>query len=567
MKDVLIINLTRMGDLVQTTPVIRGLKETYPDVRITLLVNSAFSEICKYIPFIDRLVVFDQRGFKEVFCDNHHDLIEKFKYIENFLRGVNDIEYDMVINFTHSRSSAILLSLIRSKEVRGFGIDSKGFSIIKHPWIRYFFNVIPARSYNPFHLCDMYIKAAGVMQDKKGLHLHVPPDAEEWVDSILKRNGIGKGDLLIGLQLGASQDIRRWHILSFAELADKLAKAFGVRILLIGAPSEVSLGREFEELTSASTINLIGKTDLRDLAALLKRCQLLISNDTGPLHIATAVGTRVLGIFLATAHFRETGPYGEGHFVIEADIPCSPCGFGIECRKMICKDVIKVENVFELIKVMLKGEALSGIDGREGESISSALWKDVQVYQSYFDKDGLLEYRPLIRKKLNKKMLFTHIYRKTWLNTLDGKDINGDDIDSMYQSILEKIFNWYNFDSFDIHLEEIDALRKLEELADGALSTIGIISREAGKSSPNIELIWQIRTMSLPLDSEIENIGHIYPPLMPLSVMFKYEIASLEGEDILALSGETCRIYNDLKKHVSILRRIIERFKVEISEN
>ncbi|MEC4684763.1 MAG: glycosyltransferase family 9 protein [Nitrospirota bacterium] len=551
MKDVLIVNLTRMGDLVQTTPVMTGLKDRYPGIRITLLVNSAFLEICRYVPHADRVFILDinkvLQGLKR------RDPVGTFRYVEDILCKINDIRYDLVINFTHSPSSAVLTSLFKTKEVRGLSMDNEGFTVKRHPWIRYFFNVMPGRDYNPFHLCDIYLKAGGVTPKGQGLHLDIPPDAEQRADSILTERGVNRGDILVGLQLGASAEDKRWPVARFAELADRLVKVFGLKILLTGSVKEVHYGKEFEAVAGTKPLNLIGRTDLGDLVALLKRCNLFISNDTGPLHIATAVGTRTINISLASVHFRETGPYGEGHYVVGAELPCSPCGFNSSCKDMVCKRVINAANVFELSKeVLLEGDLTSIED--------SAAWENVQVYKSYFEKDGFIDYMPLIKgRPLRKALLFAHIYRQTWLKILDREySCNSD---SICRHFVDKLSDRYDMNSVNISTlieDELNVLRRLKELSDSAFSIISIMDREAKKSSPDVELIKKIWRGVPPLDQEIETIGYTCPALKPLTTIFKYEKEELEEEDIAVLSEDACRIYNDLSLHTSMLIQFLQ---------
>ena len=156
-----------------------------------------------------------------------------------------------------------------------------GCRVIKHPWQRYFMNVIPSRRYNPFHLCDMMVKAAGVLPSGEGLRLSVSEEEAQKARALLGENGVSGDDLLIGFQLGASHDLKSWPAASFARLADRFAESLGARILLTGSKSEERLGKEFESRAAAKAVNLIGKTDLRGAAALLKRCALLVTNDTG----------------------------------------------------------------------------------------------------------------------------------------------------------------------------------------------------------------------------------------------------------------------------------------------
>ncbi|NOZ26201.1 MAG: glycosyltransferase family 9 protein [Nitrospirae bacterium] len=551
MKEILIVNLTRMGDLVQTTPVIRGLKEKYPGVRITLLVNAAFSEICRYIPDTDRVFALDiDRIIRGL---NGGGLVEAFRYVEESIGAINDGMYDLVINFTHSNMSAVLTSLFNTRETRGLSMNDEGFTIKRHPWIRCFFNVIPGRGYNPFHLCDMYLKAAGLTPGRQGLHLDMPDDVDQRICSLFKGRGISDGDTVVGLQLGASAEDKRWPIASFVALADRLVESFGVKVVLTGSVKEADFGRSFESLARAKPLNLIGRTDLSDLVAVLRRCNLFISNDTGPLHIATAVGTKTVNISLGSVHFRETGPYGDGHYVIKAEIPCSPCDFYTDCTDTVCKRTVSVNSVFELSSRLLMDEDVSSMD-------DSPVWRDVQVYKSYFDADGLIEYLPLVRRRpLNKEILFTAVYKRTWLNVLDSGDKRSPE--SICDMVSEHIHASYDTDSLDLRAlveDELAVLKRLEDLARNAYSIISIIEREARKASPDIDLIKKIWTGVPHIDQEIETAGYTCPALRPLTNIFKYEKEELEEKEIVVLSEKACKIYNDLGLHVSMMIAVLE---------
>lgn len=559
MKDVLIINLTRMGDLIQTTPVIRGFKNQFPDARITLLVSSGFSEVCQLIPHVDRLIVFDVRGLVETLEKGPCHLVEGFRYIEEILAQVNETRYDLAINYTHSTDSAILSSLIHAAEIRGHCIDEEGYSVKRHPWIRYFFNVIPGRDYNPFHLCDMYLKAAGLLPDGKGLSLHVPDDVEEHAMTMLDKYGEGNNRPLIAFQLGASAEEKRWPVRSFALLANRLVDAFGAKIVLTGAGGEAGLGKEFEEAAGITPLNLIGKTNLKELAALIKRCSLLISNDTGTLHIATAVGTRTVNISLASVHFRETGPYGEGHYVIAPEIPCSPCSFHANCRDPVCKEMVNPDHVFDLAADIIRNGVFKGAD-------DASLWKNVQVYESFFDDDGLLNYRPMIKRPLRKEMVFNHLYRKTWLSILDDRDIH--DVGTVHKTMDRRFHEWYEYDPLTIKdslRDEFDGLIRLKSLVEIALAKVSHIAAEARKSHPDTEWI-RMSWETVPLvEREMDTLGRIYPALKPLTTIFKYGKEGLEGEDLPSMAEETARLYKEFKNHVSIMTQLMERFNSTVS--
>ncbi len=388
MKEILIINLTRMGDLLQTTPLMAGLKEMHPGSRITLLVNSAFTEICRGIPFIDELIELDLKDYRKRLLEKKYSLVENYNFIEGLISRINVKEYDLTINITHSPISAILTSFVRTKEIRGFTIDTEGHRVIKHPWMRYFFNVVPNRIYNPFHLVDMYLKMGGVKPEIKGLFYNSAREEEERASLLLEQEGIEEGDMLAGFHLGASKSEKTWPVSSYAELAGMIAEGFGAKIVLFGSPGEADLAGQFEMDSHVRPVNFVGKTNIGELSALLRRCRLFISNDTGPLHIATSAGTKVIDISTANVHFMETGPYGEGHYVIQAALPCSPCGFDVKCMDMVCKSFINPSAVFEVVKEAIEGESNAFIN-------NSPAWNNLQVYKSHLKMTAIWGLPPL----------------------------------------------------------------------------------------------------------------------------------------------------------------------------
>ncbi|MEW6720412.1 MAG: glycosyltransferase family 9 protein [Thermodesulfobacteriota bacterium] len=554
MKEVLLVNLTRMGDLIQTTPVMESIRRAHPGARITLLVCSTFAEICRDLPFIDRLLVFDKTALRKMLLEEEHTLVDCYRRLESFLDETNDTEYDLAINFTPSGESVYLASLIRARETRGVVSGAGGERVIRHPWQRYFINVIPSRRYNPFHLCDMMTKAAGVPPSGNGLHLSVAETERRKARALLAENGVSDGDLLIGFQLGASHELKAWPADSFARLARMFAESTGARILLTGSKAEEELGKRFESKGPAKTVNLIGKTDLRAVAALIRRCSLFVTNDTGPLHMATAVGTPAIDLSLGHVCFRETGPFGEGHYVIEADIPCGPCGFHVTCTDPRCKRMVTPEAVFALgTRVLSEGRIETVEDGPE--------WSGVRVYRSGYAPDGFQDYVPLLRRSLTRDTFYTYLYRETWPCILDGAAEFP--VERACGTIGAKASAWHGEGELEALLPELDgdleALQRMEALAGEALTRVALIGREAAKASPDAE--WIRRTWKdVPvIDREIAKLGRIRPQLMPPVTLFGYGKEALEGEELAPMAEAALGLYGDLRRHFSMLAAAIAR--------
>lgn len=535
-----------MGDLIQTTPVMAGLKEAFPEARITLLINSAFAEICNYIPFADRFISFNMDGFIVGGRGELPGIVRKYRYMEETLKEINDIEYDCVINFTHTAVSAAIMSLTRAKEFRGFIADNHGHSLIRHPWLRYFFNIVPGRIYNPFHLCDIYIKAGGAMPKEKGLFLDVPEDVFDTARSELRKSGVMDGDMIIGFQPGASDRHKMWATDRYAELAGRLTGRLGAKILVFGSGGERGLGEAIKAGGGSGVINMAGRTSLKELAAFIKCCHILVSNDSGTMHIATAVGTKVVGISLGAAYFRETGPYGNGHVVIESTVPCHPCSFHVKCQDMVCNDTVSVDGVCRVIETLMNESRLTEVD-------DAPSWEGMQVYEALFSDDGLLEYMPMIKRPVTKDDLFRHIYRRVWLQTLDGND----------NAVIPLNLPESTHSPFETELiinEEVNALRRLKQLATRAFEKVCLIAEEAKRENPDIAKIKDVWADVPLIDREIETVGFSNIALRPLVIYFKFGRESLEGADVADLAGAACTLYRNLINQSSAMIQHIEWF-------
>src|SRR3989338_5830971 len=468
MKNILILNLTRMGDLLQTTPLIAGLKEKYPDSKITLLANKNFADICNDIPFIDELHTFDIKQFAPKKTGDEPSLLLIYNYLEGLVDEMKEKRFDAVINLSHSKLSAIFTSLLNVPDVRGLTSTSYGHRVIRHPWLNYFCNVIFNRNYNRFNLVDIYMKSGDVQPFSKRLFLNSSNESEKFADEFLEKNGVSDGDMLIGFQPASSRPDRRWSSDSFAKLGLELVKKYGAKIIIFGVPSEKDVGDEIQSKIDGRAINAAGKTSVRELSALLKRCHLLVTNDTGTMHVAAAVGTKVVALFFAHALVHETGPYGEGHIILQADIPCSPCSHHTNCKNPVCKDYITVEDVLAAVEMINKSEVRSQkSEVRTFLTYHSPLtthhFLKVTPFYSSFDRDDIIEFLPLVKKTLDISDIAGNAYRAMWKRVLGDNGrlnllpyANNEEIFEESKKIAEELKKY-----FDIRITTIIHLNNL----------------------------------------------------------------------------------------------------------
>ena len=161
-KNILILNMTRMGDLVQSTPAITGLRKQYPNACITLLVTSTFEEFSRKIPCIDKIIVFDIQQVIKNETIKSLVWVEVYKYLEYFLCNLKSIKFDLLINLSHSKLSALMISYLKIGNIRGFGCNENGERMTFNPWMQYFGIEPFNRLYNPFNLVEIFTRSAGV---------------------------------------------------------------------------------------------------------------------------------------------------------------------------------------------------------------------------------------------------------------------------------------------------------------------------------------------------------------------------------------------------------------------
>ncbi len=381
MKEIAVISLTRFGDLIQATPLLRILKRAYPGVRITLVVEQRFAAILPLVRDCDRVIGLrkDELAKKIAFAS---DPLEPYFFLEDFVRELELVRFDLVINLTFSRTSAFLTSLTHAGKIAGLTCGEKGEKLMHSLWGIYLFTNLEGnnRLLNRINLVDIFTRLGGMEPDGKPVELTETEKGAAFADRFLAEKGLG-GEKLVGLQLGASDQIRCWPPESFARLSDLLQEKLGVRTILFGSAGEKSLADRALAAMALPTVSAVGGTSIAELFSLLKRCSLLVTNDTGTMHFAAAGGVPSLMLCTGPAFFPGTGPYSAGNLALQADIPCAPCRYNFNCPDPVCRDILSVDAVYEACCAMLQGR--DTIPAENG----------VKAFRSFFGDDGYLDWQ------------------------------------------------------------------------------------------------------------------------------------------------------------------------------
>jgi ADP-heptose:LPS heptosyltransferase len=379
-QNLLLVNLMRMGDILQMTPLIQALRQSQPDARISVLLNEAFVDVGNRID-VDAVLPFPVRSLIGAVSEEEN-LARSYSLVKELARTVNGEEtYDLVFNLTPSKSAASFCSLIDRDECRGMWLGEDGCFQAVDPWAAYLVAMMASRRTNPFHLVDIWLRTLGERGPRK-LQMILAGEDVCRAETLLTECGVNLDrDVLVGFQVSASQKEKCWSEKEFVRLGQALRQGLNVRVLLFGVEGEAALCRRIGERIPGS-VNLAGKTGVGELAGVLKRCRVLVTNDTGTQHVAAAVRTPVVVVSVGPVFFRETGPYGEGHLVFQARMPCAPCSFKVSCTKPVCKEKIRAEFVYKALVGLLRGE----------EGVPAELPPDVSCYRSSFDDEGCLAF-------------------------------------------------------------------------------------------------------------------------------------------------------------------------------
>jgi heptosyltransferase-2 len=328
-KSILVIKPGAIGDLLQITPTIRELKRRLPNARITVMVGiEGTVPLFIHNPHVSEVLVYDRKGLH--------------KSISVFLRllwRVITTRYDLVVNFQRSSIGTWLITLAALP--RKVLVYHKTRTRRVHAVLNHLETIRPL---------GIDIEHADLE-----LELHVPVEDEQLAETIILAAGLA-GRPLIAINPGASSLIKCWPTHKFSKLIERLQRELQVGVVVVGGPGEQYLYDSIAEVMEQPPLDLVGKTSLLTLGAILKRCETLVSGDTGPLHLATAVGTLVVALFGAIDPDR-TGPMGIGHIIVRhTDVPCVPC-MAKECMNPVyleCMERIEVEEVFDIIAGMVR---------------------------------------------------------------------------------------------------------------------------------------------------------------------------------------------------------------------
>ncbi len=431
MKNILVIQLFRFGDLLQSTASVSALRYAHPDARISVLVRKSFSEVLRGNEDVDEIIEWDIDGLVTHLAKPERPLVKDYSRLLNFLVGLKQRGFDAVYNLANDMVSALVVALLDPEVCVGLRYGKDGVARVRgfspggrsparsgqESWAGYLFLVPQNRPLNSFNLVDIFLGTCGFSgcdSDYRRLMMAVTEDDQRRADELLRAGGVSARELtggdLVAIQPGASKFKKRWPASEYSALAHRLWQSTGSRVVIVGAGGEKEWAEHIHAAAPKATIDLVGKTSFAELGAVLRRCRLLVGNDTATAHVAAAVGTPVLVLSFGTTSGHETGPYGEGHYVLEPATDCFPCNWQSDCGDMHCRDTLTVDRVAAAAECALAEDVPLAQDLCDDQTI---------LYRSFVRPDGLLDLRPVNRPRLDARALLREAWRHYWVARLN----------------------------------------------------------------------------------------------------------------------------------------------------
>ena len=335
MKRILIVEVNWIGDVLFSTPFIRSVREAYPQSHIACLVHPRCREMLASNPRINELIIYDEEGV-------HRSLAGKARLVGELRTRQFDAAFILHRSFTKA-----LLTLLAgiptrigyaTKRRRGVLTQAVAEPVAAMHKVEYFLGIA---------------RAAGIEPRSTAYEFFVTDKENVYISGLLERNGIGPEERFVVINPGGNWDPKRWPKERFARLADALIERFGVRVVVTGAEKDVVLANEIRRLMKHAAVVLAGQTTLKQLGALLGRAALVVANDSGPMHMAVAMKTRVIALFGPTSPAL-TGPYGgDTYTVLFKNTQCAvPC-YDTACTVHTCMSAVTVEDALRAAEGMI----------------------------------------------------------------------------------------------------------------------------------------------------------------------------------------------------------------------
>ena len=555
----LVIQLTRLGDSIQSLMALRAAQQLYPNLEITFVAHEKFAKASQCTPWIKRTYVMPTEALLNPILQSKKSILESVPDFAAWLEPLTETPWDMVINWSYSTPSSFLTALIPAKIKLGYTRKNDKTPHTLDGWSHYIQSIVQSDIHQGIHLTDIF-----TTQLLTSLQIHYgepkdPGDATVTSKSfftlgekqIIHKDWNKPGIRWIAIQLGASTPEKQFDIEGWAKLCAMIIRRHDeYRFILLGNQNEISLQREFEDhilkeisvhTMNERIISKVGQSTFEYWAQIIADSQWVFTADTSAVHLASVLGTRVFNLSCGNVRFSETGPYGNGHYIVKSqNVEAIYAAWTYAATEWRHQRSISIESHFEKLEIKSK-------------------LNEIEIFRSKIrsaDQGGGVYYERITKKAMNLEtwtsIVLSHIAREWYCGWTPpvGQELERETLSPELIQVMRKLQEGI------VVLEQIctEAIRSADQLH---LKTKNLKSEKLMKLEDRSN-IQELGAKLSELESLIHRVGNAQDPLLAFSRMIKVILHCLSGEKISELSEETAHAYRFLKIGILSMRNWIE---------
>lgn len=523
-----IIQLTRLGDLVQTHQAARELKLSYPTIRLKLIARKEFASPLEFLlkETFDEIIMIDRQSLLS------ENLDEYLKNIKEFTEDSRLKNIDVLINLSFCETSNYLSSLLQPKHRLGTYVNTRNQVVVNDQWSQLVYSMVMGGPSCPFSLVDIYKSVLGVKERTSWSH------QERRVEN----------QFTLGLHPFASHEKKRWKINKWSEVIYKLLKdSPNVRVKIFGSKSE---REEIEKIINSPSLKRfsnqiedhVGKHNIEGTFKEIKKCSHFVGHDSLLGHLAKEAGVASLTISLGTVRPMETAPYGINTFVVSPKTKCFPCFPKTECSFYQCHADISYQAVAEIVKGFVLEDDIDIVNLKK--TISPFHLDSIQIHRFGPTQTGWYAAEALDGEASSFKDIFRDITRVALLYKMEEIEEN-----ISFPKINEAHANQLS--------HAASGVEQLYQLAEFGKKYSKDILVEISKDVPSMAEIKKLGDKIEEVDRLMDLLLKAYPILTPIVDFYKVTKSNLQGSNIVEITESSYIVYNDNAVFCSIMYDLI----------
>jgi len=546
---------------------LRAAQQLYPELEITFIAHEAFAGAAERCPWVSRVISLPTEDLVRPMISKKRTAYSLVPEVAGWIEPILNDTFDVVLNWTYSEASSYLAGILPARVRLGYSRRRDGTLSVVDGWSHYIHSIVQTETLQSIHLTDIL-----TTQLLTALQIHFDEPLEDAGNQTVTSKSFFEiqkapyvcdgwnhpGIRWIAIQLGASSADKTWDPIEWAKLASRILRRHDeTRIILLGGQKEKELeARFFEALrneeratgTGSSVFekrifSKVGKTSFDLWAQILADAQWVLSADTAALHLAAVLGTRVLNVSLGPVRFRETGPYGNGHYVVKSQTREEP----------LTAEAVYAVWTYATTEWQHRREL--PIQEHFKNLECAALFPKVEIYRSKIrasESGGGIHYESLIDSKITMENWFSqvlgHLAREWYCGWVPpvGQELERAEVSPELVQNLRKLSEGIEV------LDKIygETIRSAEELLR---KTKSLKSENLMKLSDR-EKIHELGKKIEELDALSERVGGAQEPLLPIHRLAKILMHNLTGKRVADVAEETVGVYRFLRVGITGLR-------------